>query len=79
MHTLVIKGNVADAFKALDARKIEATSIVKHERWEQTFVTTLAEVDTEVLAKWFNEDIAIDGILPAGSLLWYAPIKEDAQ
>jgi hypothetical protein len=74
MYTLIVKGDETAAFAACSAHKVEITSIVKHEKFDECIVTTPAYYGTlHALADWFCEPLNADALAPAGTLLWYGP------
>lgn len=73
MFTLIVKGNEAQARAALDTHKLEAASLVKHERFAECIVAVAATAsNADTLQKWFNE-LSFGAPYPVGALLWYGP------
>jgi hypothetical protein len=73
MYTLIIKGDETAAFAACREHKVEITSIVKHNKFDECIVTTpyWPNIDT-ILVQWFCESNA-PAPYPAGTLMWYGP------
>ena len=69
MITLVIKGDLAQAFKAADAHGVELTSAAAHNRFAEIIASAPDHCMTNIM-RWFLEPIDAPPY-PPGALTFY--------